>query len=218
MSERKFLALYLAAPFQSWGYASKFDYRTTLAFPTRSGVIGMLCAAAGVDRKDSAGLAKINGVSVSAYVFSQGTRLTDYQTIGGGYDKKADPQAVCAIANTGRPGDTVQTWREYLQNARFGILVGGEGALIDSLAAAVRDPVWGIWLGRKNCIPAEPLFAGVCADEAEAVGCLRRRAGDREPRACVLEAGTFDEGTDTLPDYPLDFAARAFAPRRVKTE
>ena len=52
MSDRAYLALYFDAPLQSWGYASKFDRRTTLAHPTRSGVIGLLCAAAGIGIAD----------------------------------------------------------------------------------------------------------------------------------------------------------------------
>lgn len=79
MSETAYLALYFDAPLQSWGYASKFDRRTSLAHPTRSGVIGLLCAALGVDRTDTHGLARLDALTVTVYAFTMGGRLTDYQ-------------------------------------------------------------------------------------------------------------------------------------------
>jgi len=35
----------LDAPLQSWGFASRFQRRTTGLHPTKSGVVGLLCAA-----------------------------------------------------------------------------------------------------------------------------------------------------------------------------
>src|SRR5437867_8366107 len=35
------------APLQSWGFASRFQRRTTGLHPTKSGVVGLLCAALG---------------------------------------------------------------------------------------------------------------------------------------------------------------------------
>ena len=48
----KFLALYLRASLQSWGAASKFGDRGTLDAPTRSGLLGMIVAACGIDKND----------------------------------------------------------------------------------------------------------------------------------------------------------------------
>ena len=51
--ERKFfmqqftLLLRLAAPLQSWGCESHFDYRRTGPIPTKSGVVGLIAAAIG---------------------------------------------------------------------------------------------------------------------------------------------------------------------------
>ena len=43
-----YLALLLDAPLQSWGFASRFQRRTTGLHPTKSGVIGLICAAMGL--------------------------------------------------------------------------------------------------------------------------------------------------------------------------
>ena len=59
--------------------------------------------------------------------------------------------------------DAVITHRQYLLDARFGIILHGDRNLLERAAAALRDPVWGVWLGRKSCIPAAPVFAGLAA-------------------------------------------------------
>ena len=43
-----YLALLLDGPLQSWGFSSRFQRRTTGLHPTKSGVIGMICAAMGL--------------------------------------------------------------------------------------------------------------------------------------------------------------------------
>ncbi len=213
----KVLALYLDAPLQSWGYQSKFDRRTSLGYPTRSGVVGMICAALGVDRADVEGLRRLDELHMSVLAFGGGSRLVDFHTVGAGYDKKTQKQSVSRTAD-GKPGGTVVTRREYLQDARFGVLLRGDDQLLSGIASALDDPRWGTWLGRKSCIPSSPICQGLF-DTPEAA----------EERFCAVEAGRpgaahprryeevieFREGTDTLMDRPLDFARRHFAPRRV---
>src|ERR1035438_5195667 len=46
--ERAWLALWLDGPLQSWGFESRFERRRTALFPTKSGVVGIICAAMGV--------------------------------------------------------------------------------------------------------------------------------------------------------------------------
>jgi CRISPR system Cascade subunit CasD len=170
---RQVLALYLDAPLQSWGYQSRFDRRTSLSYPTRSGILGMLCAALGIDRDDTAGLARLEeGLSISVYTFGTPSMAVDFHTVGGGYDAKTEAQNIVPKAD-GKKGETVVTYREYLQDARFGVLIEGDERLLAELLAALRDPVWGIWLGRKSCIPASPIAQGLFASGDEALAHLR---------------------------------------------
>src|SRR2546422_10538582 len=53
MSETAYLALLLDGPLQSWGFASRFQRRTTGLHPTKSGVIGLICAAMGLAKGSS---------------------------------------------------------------------------------------------------------------------------------------------------------------------
>lgn len=211
------LALYLDGPFQSWGSQSRFDRRTSLSYPTRSAVLGILCAALGIDWRDTNGLERLDmALGVTVFAFGVASMLVDYHTVGGGYDAKTQRQCIVPKAD-GSTGDTVLTYREYLQDARFGVLLSGEDSLLRGLFSALQDPSWGIWLGRKSCIPASPVAQGLFDSEGEALAHLEARAGRPRTRR-VGEATCFERGTDTLLDRPVDFSARTFKPRRIDNE
>ena len=216
----KILALYLDAPLQSWGYGSKFDRRTTLGYPTRSGILGVICAALGVDRSDIDGLRRLDSLTMTVLCFGGGARLVDFHTVGGGYDRKTENQNIVQTAE-GKIGSTVVTRRDYLQDARFGVMFGGKGELLEEIALALLDPRWGVWLGRKSCVAASPIYQGLfdSEDAAEEYLCdLDSPRYRHSPPRKYSEAATFEDGTDTIMDRPLDFAARKFAPRRVTEE
>ena len=232
----KHLALYLRAPLQSWGASSKFGDRGTLDAPTRSGLLGLLAAACGVDKNDEARdrewLARTAKLSVSVLAFRRGDRMADYHTVGGGFDEK-DPwrKRMIPISADGKNRRTNVTYRDYLADSVFGAVLSGDDALIDEMAAGLADPVWGVWLGRKSCIPTEPIFAGVFKSEDAARNALAGRlrgslersggrvAGDDSADVAfsVLEARAGEED-ETLLDIPVSFGRREFHARRVRRE
>ena len=53
------LLLWLEAPLQSWGVDSRFGRRDTLPFPSRSGVLGLVCCATGRNGEQEAWLAEM---------------------------------------------------------------------------------------------------------------------------------------------------------------
>ncbi|HQB07934.1 MAG TPA: type I-E CRISPR-associated protein Cas5/CasD, partial [Rectinema sp.] len=55
-----YLLLWLEAPLQSWGFDSKFNRRDTLAFPTRSGILGLLLCAMGAQGEQRELLEKLS--------------------------------------------------------------------------------------------------------------------------------------------------------------
>jgi CRISPR system Cascade subunit CasD len=218
------LAIYLDAPLQSWGYQSKFERRTTLSYPTRSGILGMLCAALGCERDDTGSLASLARLVMQVLVFQQQSRLTDFHTVGGGWDKKRFPGNIVRKAD-GKPGQTVVTHREYLESARFGVVLSDGHGQLKEIADALRNPRWGIWLGRKACVPASPVFQGLFDTKDEAIEHLSgvaaregRRPHKGGMKRVVFEVESFEEGTDTLMDLPVNFAERDFAPRRVAVD
>jgi hypothetical protein len=52
----------------------------------------------------------------------------------------------------------VRSWRDYVVEVRFIVLLPGDRALAQEAAVWLRDPVWGVWLGRKSCIPSSPVL------------------------------------------------------------
>ncbi|NWH05258.1 type I-E CRISPR-associated protein Cas5/CasD [Desulfobacter latus] len=208
------LGLYLDAPMQSWGYQSRFDRRTSFSFPTKSGIIGMICAAMGVDRSSPNILQDLSILKMTMLMFQNNGRLTDFHTVGGGWDKKSNAGHIVKTAQD-RVGSTVITRREYLQQSRYGVLIMGESLFLKKIADALYDPKWGIWLGRKSCIPATPVCQGIFSDEKAAINHLEKIAGNQVLRT-MEEADCFEEGSDTLNDIPVHFGKRSYSPRRVR--
>lgn len=228
MSANACLALLLDAPMQSWGHASRFERRTTALHPTRSGVFGLLAAALGIDKHaadETARLARFAVLRVTTVTLPRLAprgrdpelpivRLEDYHTVTGirRASGKVDDDA------------TVQTYRHYLLDARFGVLIEGSAALLGELAAALRDPVWGVWFGRKCCLPAAPLLAAGPSLRDDAWPALLRRAGyaGDEPLTRfdhVRECPPDEPGADVIDDTPLGYGrdiGERHAPRWIR--
>ena len=228
-SDKSFLALYLKGPLQSWGFDSQYNRRNSGLMPTKSAIAGMCCAAFGYPRgsdKEHEFLSSFGKVRMTAIAIPRNVakkelpvrRLQDFHT----------------VQNTRRASgsinkDCVLTYRQYLMDAAFGILFEGDMVLLGEIATALADPKWGIWLGRKTCIPSAPVLTGLKENWDDALG-LVKKSRDEALRLIIgekpLESFTrqedvddFAEGKDTLPDVPLSFATerRLFSPRRVKT-
>ena len=232
----KYLALYLRAPLQSWGASSKFGDRGTLDAPTRSGLLGLLAAACGIDKnneaRDREWLARAAKLSMTVLAFRRGDRMSDYHTVGARYDKD-DPWQKRMIPTTadGKPRGTDLTHRDYLTDSVFGAVLSGDDVLVAEMAAGLANPVWGVWLGRKSCIPTEPILSGVFDSEEAARKALAGRlrgslergggkvaGGDSTDVAfSVLEASAGEED-ETLHDVPVSFGRREFHARRVRRE
>ena len=226
MSSETCLAILLDSPMQSWGHASRFDRRTTALHPTRSGVLGLIAAAMGIDKHDpeeSAHMQSLASIRVTAITFKRTNdrkqllpirRLEDYHTVTG------FRRASGKIA----PDATVQTYRHYLLDARFGILLDGPAAILEEIAAALRNPKWGIWFGRKSCLPASPVLAAGPGLNADVWAQLLERAGLPATKSLedfdhVVETHPGDPAADMIEDTPIGFGhpiGQRHAPRWVK--
>jgi CRISPR system Cascade subunit CasD len=246
MSERACLALLLDGPLQSWGFASRFQRRTTGLYPTKSGVVGMISAAMGLAKgspEESVWLPRLAALKMTSItVPRQGgpagqprrrmlLRLEDFHATGGGYDKATQPQFIPRRAAGGPCANPTLSYRQYLLEARFIVLLEGERETVERAAGGLRNPVWGVWFGRKSCLPAAPVLAGVFDGAAPAWAELERKLelhdnGPLESYTRVSDAPDFAAGDDTLNDRPISFGdgessgpgARRFAPRRIRIE
>ena len=229
----KYLALYLRAPLQSWGASSKFGDRGTLDAPTRSGLLGLLAAACGIDKNDEARdrewLARAAKLSLSVLAFRRCDRMADYHTVGARYDKD-DPwqKRMIPVTSDGKPRGTDLTHRDYLTDSVFGAVLSGDDGLVAEMAEGLANPVWGVWLGRKNCIPTEPILAGVFDSDDAAKDALVARLRGSRARGDGTVAGKDGDGVafaimeaeagnaeETVLDIPVSFARREFHARRI---
>src|SRR5947209_1111485 len=108
------LLLRLAGPLQSWGTQSRFSIRDAGLEPSKSGVIGLLCAALG--RARDAPLDDLALLRMGVRVDREGKVLVDYQTAGGVH-RRGETYGV-SKANQGNP-ETVTSHRYYLADADF---------------------------------------------------------------------------------------------------
>ena len=215
------LACVIDAPLQSWGASSRFQRRETESLPTKSAMVGLLAAALGIDKSDpdEAGqLAPLAALRFSVLRWPKpcpALRLADFHTVGGGWHDqwqadKTNLRAKLQIprkAGGGSPFGTVITRRTYLSDARFVPLFQGARELLDRCSAALEDPVWGVWFGRKACLPASPLAPVVAADAKAALAALAERLGIEAADLSQLEGVTEDPGPDAIcvQDVPLSF-------------
>ncbi len=192
--------------------------------PTKSGVLGLICAAMGLAKgsaEENDLLPKLAALKMTTIVIPRSIegragpllarRLEDYHTV-------LDTRRASGVMNK----DAVVTRREYLLDSRFGVILVGDRDLLDKIAAALQDPRWGVWLGRKSCIPAELMYRGVFSTKAEA---QRDLIGDMplDVFTTATDVERFEDGTDSLDDQPVSFGdgtssgpdKRQFVPRRI---
>jgi CRISPR system Cascade subunit CasD len=233
-SDTAYLALLLDGPLQSWGFASRFQRRTTGLHPTKSGIVGLICAAMGLAKgspEEQTGLPALADLKMTSVVIPRTVpgsdeaelsvrRLEDYHTV-------LDTRRASGTPNK----NAVETRREYLLDARFGVILKGGRPVMEQVAAALQNPVWGVWLGRKSCIPACPVLVGLSESPEDAWNAILGVCGlnqetPMETFTTVTEVSTFAGGTDSLSDQPVSFGdgassgpdKRQFATRRIKVK
>ena len=209
------LVLRLEGPLQSWGFEDRFNRRKTGLLPTKSGILGLCCASLGAARgsdREQQWLPRLNALGCLVIALPRHAkekplivrRMEDFHTVQN------------TRTTDGKIKETHITHRTYLNDASFAALLTGDRSALEELAAALQDPVWGVWLGRKACIPSAPVFNGFYENETIALAAI---LGDRPLSGFTRqrEATSFENGTDTFQDSPITFAdPRQFAPRRVK--
>ncbi|MGW6898981.1 type I-E CRISPR-associated protein Cas5/CasD [Streptomyces sp. NPDC054919] len=160
------LLLRLAGPLSAYGTQAVCTHRDTTPHPTRSAVIGLLAAAAGRPRSqalqpftDLDGHPTYHDLTLTIRVDKPGTLHTDYHVTGGGY-----PRHMSLRTSTGkhRPphSSALPSHRIYLADAAFTLALTGPAPLIDAIADHLEHPHYAPYLGRRSCVPDEPLVLG----------------------------------------------------------
>ena len=141
--------------------------------------------------------------------------------VGSGYDDQDSWEKLhvpkTAAGKKAVGGGTKLTHRYYLQDARFAVAVEVPDDLAESIAEALQNPTYDLYLGRKNCVPTEFVFQGLFADETQTVAAALRMAADKGLKEDfrVLD-GEHDGEEMTLNDVPVQFGVhKKYRDRRV---
>ncbi len=137
------LLIRCVAPMQSWGSRSRFQERDTEREPTKSGIIGLICAALGRDRAEP--VDDLAALRMGVRVDREGIVANDYHTAQ-------------AIIRGERDFDTRLSNRAYLADAAFLVGLEGPSPLLHSIHVALQHPVWPIFFGRKAFVPGASVF------------------------------------------------------------
>jgi CRISPR system Cascade subunit CasD len=210
------LLLRLVGPMQSWGTTSRFDQRDTGKEPSKSGVVGLLAAALGIDRENWTDLEPLTQLSMRVRHDRPGVPKRDYQTA----------QHIIS-ADRSKIHETAVTTRDYLADAVF--LVGLEcddRFLLERIYAALRDPAWPLALGRKSYVPSESIWMKDGLQDAPLRKVLEEWPWIASPRKWeklpekLLVSFESEDGSGALKmDQPLSsFSERRFGARFVRSE
>lgn len=212
MAETKaLLILRLEGMLQAWGEMSKWDFRDSADFPTKSGIVGLLGCALGLERGDPTLRELCEAITVAVRADRPGLPTVDFQTVTGNPLRNAEGKR----RSTG--GDTIISRRAYLQDACFTVFIGTDAERCERLAAALRAPRWPLYLGRKNCVPSRPVFEALQPEYASLEEALRCYPPAERAAMPMLYESELD--TPTLASYQrpdrLVKGNREFALRRV---
>ncbi len=176
--------LRLEAPLQAWGLRAHWEERDTASEPTKSGVIGLVGCALGLSRSSIRLRELSDGLQMGVRVDREGVRLIDYHTTGGGFyqdvgytggardhtqpyiggvlsaKRNTEGNIKVKITDSTNTPETDVSYRHYLMDASFIVALQGDSDLVMEVATGVQSPVYPVFLGRKACVPSQPVFAG----------------------------------------------------------
>ncbi len=191
------LLLRFAAPLQAWGSSSKFDIRTTEREPTKSGVIGMIASALGIQRNAENAddeLKKLNEMRFGVRVEKEGKLIKDFHMV-----RKIENRKMTA---------SYITDRYYLSDAVFLVAIESDDTeLLKKIESALQRPVYPLFLGRRSCPPTLPVVYGM--RDSELTEILRNEppliqdSKNKSARRIVYD--TLSDGT-VVRDCPVSFS------------
>lgn len=152
MDDKKALiVLVLEGALQSWGDHSKWDERDSGDFPAKSGVVGLIACAMGIER-GSGELAELSdAIRMAVRADRPGTKTLDFHTVQGNPLRTAEGKRAPSAS-------TVVSYRWYLEDACFAVFIETDAERRERIVSALKAPVWPLYLGRKSCTPSRPVF------------------------------------------------------------
>lgn len=203
----EYLILQLKGVLQSWGGHTFEDYRPSNLFPTRSGLVGLLAACIGIDRKDLKNQKALSDSFIYAVRVDETAnrfhKITDFHTV------------LKARRVSGKAGDDpVVSRREYLCDASFTVAMKFmDNVAFDSqkIIKFLQAPVYTPFLGRRSCPLCIPPFHSI----VEADSLIRALEKVDPFRGTIYSEADENDNRFIVRDVPLCNGKRQFATRTV---
>lgn len=173
---REFLVFRLWAPMASWGDIAVGERRGSWSRPPRSGILGLVAAALGIERSNAAAHAELEeGLGFAVRVDDPGRPLRDYHTAQSPTSRKGVRWATRRDElDPGNDINTILSERQYYveMDALIALWNRDGKALSRTLAEighALAEPVFTLYAGRKSCPLGLPLAPRVVSAETPLV-------------------------------------------------
>lgn len=215
----RYLILRLDGPMQAWGTHTFEDFRPSNLFPTRSGLLGLLGACLGIDRRDHTGMEQLAmSIEFTVRVDRAVLRPDEEKSIPKAAVKLSDYHTVLAARKVDGSvnKNPVESRREYLFDASFTVAIGakpGATVALKTIAQALRRPCYTPVLGRRSCPISRPLLEGdvIEANDAKAALATALPIG-----GLIYAEGDLRSGQPmTMRDVPMHGRNRQFGTRQV---
>ena len=162
------LILHLDAPLMGFGAPIVDQHGVTGDVPLPSMITGLLGNALGYRRTDFDLLQRLQDRLVLAARWDRpGERLRDFQTAelnaaDRGWTTRGRPEGRTGGAGTYAGKHIRHRWHQAdaLVTIALRLEPSGEEPMLDDVAAALASPARPLFIGRKPCLPAAPIFAG----------------------------------------------------------
>lgn len=173
----RYLLLRLEGPLMAFGGETIDNLGVVRDFPAQSMLTGLIANALGWRREDAATHDRLQTrLMFGARLDRPGTRVTEYQTArllqnDCGWTTHGKPEGretspSYKVDRWGEKSLTLQRYRDHHADAAVLVALrldpAEESPTLDAIADALQRPARPLFLGRKPCLPAAPLFAGWC--------------------------------------------------------
>lgn len=175
---RDYLVFQLYGPLVAWGDIAVGETRPSAMTPTKSAVLGLVAAALGLRRPDTARaeterdewescqIALAKGYGMAVKMETMGLPLSDYHTVqvpssGSGRNHKVFSTRRDELTHGNKFDlNTIISRREYRQDAFYAVALWARTTAphtLHELRHALLEPCFTLYLGRKSCPLALPL-------------------------------------------------------------
>lgn len=214
------LVLRSEAPLQCWGLPADGDVRPTSDVPTKSGIIGLIASAQGIERGGD--LSHLRSLRMSVRVDKPGRIFHDLHTVSylPGMKSPKNP-----LALTDKDYDAYDSgarflrFRDFLADASFLVFLEGDERVLAEACVALRAPVYAPHLGSPSCPPSVPVLVGLYEDSASDLIATLEVPETDEPLRVIRDAAQGERGSLVM-DIPLStkLTNRSFSQRVVVEE